>query len=93
MPQYMTVHRAPGMLKEQWVENAEGVYAGEHARFVQAYVNLGTGFIFTIYEADNREKLEEQFEELGLPFDEIHEIQFSQSHAEMVQMLQHMGKL
>ncbi len=93
MPQYMTVHRAPGMLQEQWVENAQGVYAGQHARFVQAYVNLGTGFIFTIYEADSREKLEEQFEELGLPFDEIHEIQFSQSYDEMVTMLKQMGTI
>ena len=93
MPQYMTIHRAPGMLQEQWVENASGVHAGQFAKFDQAYVNLGTGFIFTIYTADSREKLIEQFEELGLPFDEIHEIQFSQSYAEMVGMLKQMGKL
>ena len=93
MPQYMTIHRAPGMLQEQWVENAVGVHAGQHARFVQAYVNLASGFIFTVYDAENRDKLEEQFEELGLPFDEIHEIQFSQSFPEMVGMLQQMGRL
>jgi hypothetical protein len=81
------------MLREQWVENAHGVYTGEHASFKQAYVNLATGFIFTIYEADSREKLEEQFEELGLPFDEIHEIQFSQSYDEMVEMLKQMGSI
>lgn len=91
MPQYMTVHRAPGLLQEQWVENAEGVYAAQHARFKQAYVNLGSGFIFTIYEAESREKLIEQFEELGLPFEEIHEIQFSQSFDEMKQMLAQRG--
>ncbi len=93
MPQYMTVHRAPGMLQEQWTENAVGVHAGEHARFVQAYVNLGTGFILTIYEAEDQAKLEDQFEELGLPYDEIHEIQFSQSYAEMVAMLEQLGRI
>lgn len=93
MPQYMTVHRAPGMLQETWVESSSGVYAGQLARFKQAYVNLGTGFIFTIYEADSQEKLIEQFEELGFPFDEIHEIQFSQSFDEMATMLKQMGRL
>ncbi|MFO7562878.1 MAG: hypothetical protein R6X02_09575 [Enhygromyxa sp.] len=89
----MTIHRAPGMLKEQWVENSDAVYAGQHAKFEQAHVNLQTGFVFTIYTADSREKLIEQFEEIGLPFDEIHEIQFSQSHAEMVEMLKQMGRI
>lgn len=93
MPRYMTIHRAPGLLQEQWVENAVEVYSGQHARFVQAYVNLGTGFIFTIYEAPTREALIEQFEELGLVYDEIHEIQFSQSFDEMEQMLRGLGRI
>ena len=93
MPLYMTVHRAPGMLQEQWQENAASVYAGEHATFKQAHVNLSSGFVFTIYEAGDREKLVEQFEELGLPFDEIHEIQFSQSFDEMKQMLEKLGHI
>jgi hypothetical protein len=93
MPQYMTIHRAPGLLRETWVETAGAVYVGKHAHFVQAHVNLGTGFIFTIYEADNEAALIEQFEELGLPYDEITEIQFSQSFAEMKQMLEQMGKI
>ena len=93
MPQYMTVHRAPGMLQETWVESSVHVHAGQLARFKQAYVNLGSGFIFTIYEADSREKLIEQFEELGFTFEEIHEIQFSQSFEEMTEMLKQMGRL
>lgn len=93
MPQYMTVHRAPGFLSEQWVEAAPAVYAGQHARFKQAHVNLAAGFIFTIYEADSREKLIEQFEELGFAYEEINEIQFSQSWDEMVAMLEEMGRI
>jgi hypothetical protein len=93
MPQYMTVHRAPGLLKEQWAENAVAVHASKHATFKQAYANLGAGFIFTIHEADSRAKLEEHFEELGFPFDEIHEIQLSQSQPEMVEMLKQLGRI
>jgi hypothetical protein len=93
MPQYMTVHRAPGLLQEQWVESSVGVYASKLATFRQAHVNLSTGFIFTIFEADNREKLVEAFEEFGFPFEEIHEVQFSQNYDEMVGMLKHMGRI
>lgn len=93
MGQYITVHRAPGLLQEEWVENAVHVYRAELAAFKQAYVNLGSGFIVTIYEAESEETLIEQFERLGLPYDEIHEIQFSQSFEEMEGMLKQMGKL
>ena len=93
MAQFITVHRAPGLLQEEWVENAVHVYRAELAAFKQAYVNLGSGFIVTIYEAESEAALIEQFERLGLPFDEIHEIQFSQSFEEMEGMLQQMGKL
>jgi hypothetical protein len=93
MPQYMTIHRAPGLLRESWVESSPAVYAGKHATFVQAHVNLATGFIFTIYEAADQDALIEQFESIGFPFDEIHEVQFSQSFAEMKQMLEQMGKI
>ena len=93
MPQFMSVHRAPGLLRENWVETSPAVYAGKLARFVQAHVNLGTGFIFTIYEADTKDLVIEQFEELGLPYEEIHEIQFSQSFAELEGMLRQMGKI
>jgi hypothetical protein len=93
MPQFMTIHRAPGLLRESWVEMSPAVYAGKNARYVGAHVNLATGFIFTIFEAVDREHLIEQFEEFGFPFDEIHEIQFSQTFDEMKQMLEHMGKI
>ncbi len=79
--------------QEQWAESAVSVHAAQHARFEQAYVNLGSGFIFTIYAAASEAALIEQFEELGLPYDEIHEVQFSQSFAQMEQMLQQMGRL
>lgn len=93
MPQFMTISHAPGLLEEQWNESAAAVYAGTHARFVQAHVNLGTGFVFTIYEAESRDAVVEQFEELGMPFDEIHELQFSQSFEEMERGLRAQGRI
>lgn len=93
MPQYITIHRAPGLSREEVAGNAIEVYNGKHATFRQSYVNLADGFIISIYEAENQDELEEQFEQLGFPFDEIHEIQFAQSRPELEQMLKQMGKL
>lgn len=93
MPQYMTVHRAPGMLPENWDDNATAIYAAETVRFIQGHVNMASGFIFTIYEAPDQDTLIEQFEEWGLPYDEIHELQFSQSFDEMKQRLAQLGRI
>jgi hypothetical protein len=93
MPQFMTIHRAPGLLRESWVESSPAVYAAKQARFVQAHVNLATGFIFTIYDAPDKDALIDTFESIGFPYDEIHEVQFSQSFAEMEQMLKQLGKI
>ena len=93
MPRYMTIHRAPGLKREEVAANAGEVYGAKLAKFLQSYVNLADGFIISIYEAANQSDLEEQFEILGFPFDEIHEIQFAQSREEMEGMLKKMGKL
>lgn len=89
----MIVSHAPGLLPEQWDESAAGVYAGKHARYVQAHVNLSSGFVFAIYEAASQDLVVEQLEELGMPFDEIHEIQFSQTFDEMKQRLAQQGRI
>lgn len=93
MPQFMTVHRAPGLLPENWDDTSPAIYASTEARFIQAHVNLSAGFIFTIYEAPSQEVLIEQFEEWGFPYDEIHTIEFSQSFDEMKQRLQQLGRI
>ncbi len=93
MPQFMSLHRAPGLLPENWDDNSTGVYRATTVKFVHAYVNLGVGFIFCIYEAPSKDALVDQFEEWGLPFDEIHEVQFSQSFAQMEQRLKQIGRI
>jgi hypothetical protein len=79
MPQFMTVHRAPGLKPDEVEQNIPQVLAAKTAVFKQLYVNLGTGFLVSIFEAENKEKLEEQLEMLGFPIDESHEINFAAS--------------
>jgi hypothetical protein len=93
MQKYMATHRAPGLLPENWDDTSSGVYAAKAIRFVQAYVNLADGFIFTVWETPSKDTLVEHFEEWGFPFDEIHEVQFSQSHAEMQARLKQLGRI
>jgi hypothetical protein len=93
MPQFMSLHRAPGLLPENWDDNSVGVYASKRVKIVQAYVNLGVGFIFSVWETDSQDTLIEQLEEWGLPYDEIHEVQFSQNYDQMVARLQQLGRI
>ena len=93
MKRFISVHRAPGLSREQFASNAEHVFKASQAKFQQSYVNLAEGFIVTIFEAESRDALEGQFEELGFPVDEVHELQFAQSRAEMEGMLKQMGKI
>ena len=55
------------------------VLAAKTAVFKQIYANLASGFLVSVFEADSKEKLEEQMEILGFPIDETHEVHFSAS--------------
>ena len=92
MPQFITIHRAPGLKREEMAANAPEVFKASIAKFRQIYVNLAEGFIVSIFEGESKETVEEQLEVLGFPIDEMHEIQFAQSRAEMEQMLQQFAK-
>jgi len=91
MPQFITIHRAPGLSKEEFAGNAPNVLKATKGVFQQSYVNLAAGFIVTIYDAESQDALEENFEELGFPYDEIHELHFAQSRAELEGMVKSMG--
>jgi hypothetical protein len=92
MPQFITVHRAPGLKAEELAQNASNVLGAKIATFKQIYANLGSGFIVSIFEAENRDKLEEQMEILGFPIDETHEVHFGASRGEFEQMVKQQGK-
>lgn len=87
MPQFLTIHRAPGLRPEDMAANTPMVLRAEIARFRQIYVNLAEGFLVSIFEAETRAQVEEQLEVLGFPVEEMHEIQFAQSREEMEQMV------
>ena len=92
MPQFITIHRAPGLKPDDLAQNAPHVLGAKIATFKQIYANLASGFLVSVFEADSKEKLEEQMEVLGFPIDETHEVHFAQSRGEMEQMLKQHGK-
>jgi hypothetical protein len=92
MPQFITIHRAPGLKPDEIAQNAPNVIAAKTAVFKQIYANLASGFLVSVFEADSKEKLEEQMEILGFPIDETHEVHFAASRGEMEQMVKQHSK-
>ena len=92
MPRYITIHRAPGLKRDERAQNAPHVLGAKIATFKQIYANIASGLIVSVFEADSKEKLEEQMEVLGFPIDETHEIHFAASRAELEQMVKQHGK-
>ncbi len=77
MPRFVTIHQAPGLSREEFAQNAKAVLEGRHAQFQQLFANVVEGFIVSVYEAADRAALEREFERLGFPFQEIHEVQMA----------------
>jgi len=77
MARFITIHRAPGLSREEFQANAAPVLECTYAQFEHMYVDMFSGFIVTVYEAADQAALEREFERLGFPWDEVHEIQIS----------------
>ncbi|MGV0037089.1 nickel-binding protein [Mycobacterium colombiense] len=77
MPTYLTTHQSPGLSADEIANNAPDVAESKYAAFQHLYVDMYNGFLVTVYLAASREELEREFERVGFPFDEIHEIQFA----------------
>jgi len=77
VPQFMSIHRAPGLSQEEFQQNAPDVLEGKYATNLHTYVNVFEGFIVTLYEGDSQDAVVKEFERLGFPYDEIHEIQIN----------------
>ena len=74
MPLFLSTHQAPGLSEEEIASYAPEVAKNVHATFKHLYANSGTGSIFTLYEAASADEVREEFERVGFPVDEIHEI-------------------
>jgi len=87
MTQFVTIHRAPGLSRDELQGNAAPVLEGVHATFQQMWVDMFSGFIVTVYEAEDQAALEREFERLGFPWDEVHAVQVHMDHAALRQIV------
>ena len=87
MSLFLSLHQAPGLSPEEIAGYAPDVAKSVHATFRQLYVNTGTGFIVSLYEAENAAEVEQEFERVGFPFDSINEIDFTLSADQLAEML------
>lgn len=88
MPTYLTTHLSPGLSAEEIANNAPDVAESKYATFQTMYVNMLSGFIVSVYDADDRAALEREFERVGFPFEEIHEVHFALDSAGLQSMVQ-----
>jgi hypothetical protein len=77
MATYLTTHMAAGLSADELKANGAEVIESKYATFRNMYVNMLSGFLVTIYEADDPQALEREFERLGFPFESITEIHFA----------------
>lgn len=88
MPTFLTTHLAPGLSADEIANNAPDVAVSKYATFGNLYVNTYIGFLVSIYEAESQAALEREFERVGFPFEEIHEIHFALDAAGLQDMIQ-----
>lgn len=87
MPRYISIHRAPGLSREDFAANAAEVVDGRHAKHVHTYANLIDGTLVNLFDAENEPALVREFERLGWPYDEIHELELSVTAEELRAMV------
>lgn len=83
MPQYITLHRAPGLQKDEFEATGAELVDGRYAQHIVTYANLTDGTIVNLFEADSEEELIREFERLGLPHEEIHECQLTLTNEDL----------
>ena len=87
MTQFVTIHRAPGLSRDELQGNAAPVLECVHATFQQMWVDMFNGFVVTVYEAEDQAALEREFERLGFPWDEVHAVQVHRDQATLKQIV------
>ena len=87
MPRFLVIHHAPGVSQDDFQRNIPEVLAGKHATIAQTFVNLSNGTIVNIYEGDSAEAVGRELERVGFPYDEIQQIQFEATAADLRKMI------
>lgn len=89
MPLFVGLHQAPGLSPEEIAGYGPEVAQCVHATFKQLLVNTTEGFIVTVYEAANRDDVEQEFERVGFPFNSITEVDFTLDAEGLARMTSH----
>ena len=86
MPRYLVIHHAPGVTPEDFQRSVPAVLESKFAAFVQCYANMVDGLIVNLYDGDSEQAVARELERIGFPFDEIKELQFGASRADLETM-------
>lgn len=81
MPHYLSIHRSPGLSEEEIAGYTPETKKCVHAESRQLYVNLDEGYIVSIYEAPDAERVQAEFDRIGWPVDTMTEVQFQMDRA------------
>jgi len=87
MPRYLVIHHAPGVTAEDFQKSVPTVLENKHATFVQCYANMVDGVIVNLYDGESVQAVSRELERIGFPFDEIKELQFAASAADLRAMV------
>lgn len=87
MARFMSLHRAPGLSKEEFAQNGADLVQGQYAQHVVTYINFLDGTIVNLFDADSEEMLIREFERVGFPYEEIHEVHLSATTDDLRAML------
>jgi Protein of unknown function (DUF4242) len=88
MARYLVIHHSPGVTSEDFARSVPAVLEGKYARFVQCYANMVDGVIVNLYDGESEQAVARELERIGFPFDEIKELQFAASAADLKRMIE-----
>lgn len=74
MSMFVGIHKAPGLQREEFAENAADVLASPYAKLLEVRSNVQEGFILTFWESKSTENVIAEFERAGFPHQEVHEL-------------------
>ena len=74
MPRFLSLHRSPGLSKEDFAQNGSEIVNGQYAQHVVTYINFLDGTIVNLFDAESEDMLVREFERVGFPYEEIHEV-------------------
>jgi hypothetical protein len=86
MPRFLVIHHSPGVTAEDFQKSVPAILQNKHAHFVHAYANMVSGTIVNLYDGDSADAVGRELERIGFPYDEIQEVQFSASEADLKKM-------